>query len=100
MEEYPTEKILEFIKTFDLIKKPASELLDYIEKIWWTPGFGFHRESKGEMINLQLSTGGWSGNEDIIKALKDNFTFWALYWVMSKRGGHYWFEITQIKKSK
>lgn len=100
MDEYPTTENLEFIKNFDIVKNPITDLLDYIEEIWWTPSFGFHRETSGELINLQLSTGGWSGNEDIIRALQDNFFFWSLYWVMSKRGGHYWFEISQIKNSK
>jgi len=50
-----------------------------------------------EEFTLSLSTGGWSGNEDIIRALKKNFIFWSMYWQMNRRGGHYQFKITLSK---
>ncbi len=38
-----------------------------------------------------LATGGWSGNEELIGALRENFIFWSLCWHQSSRGGGYIF---------
>lgn len=53
-------------------------------------------------------TGGWSGCESVIGALKEGSGrpvkiswFWVLYWYQSRAGGHYWFRnIRPLKKSK
>ena len=71
-------------------------LVEFLEQIWWCPDFGFHTEDGIEnsgrerpLTILTLSTGGWSGNEEIIEALRNNFILWSLCWVQSRRGGHY-----------
>jgi len=38
-------------------------------------------------------TGGWSGNEETLGALSDNFSAWSLLWVASFRGGKHIFGI-------
>jgi hypothetical protein len=88
-EGYPTEESLNEIESFEVTDKDtAMELVNAIEEIWWKPSFGWHwRRGK-----LYLSTGGWSGNEDIINALSKNF-FWTFFWKKSRRGGHYIFDI-------
>ena len=84
---YPTESVLKKIREWDITKSHVSELLEYVQGLWTYPDrFVRKRHS------LYLSTGGWSGNEDIIAALQDNYLFWALYWYRSQRGGHYWFD--------
>lgn len=94
MNRYPTEEELKYIREFDLPDKPVSELLDFIEQIWEYGDLGFIR-SKHKLV---LHTYGWSGNEDIIEALMQNFLFWALYWSVSKRGGHYYFNDSSVSK--
>jgi len=42
---------------------------------------------------LELTTGGWSENEEIINQLSDTF-FWFLWWQESHRGGYYKFVYT------
>lgn len=39
---------------------------------------------------LELTTGGWSNNEQIIDEIA-NTMFWFLWWQESKRGGYYKF---------
>lgn len=85
MNNYPTKEDLKYIKSFDLTKEPVYKLLDYVENIWEYGDWGFHRT----YLTLYLDTGGWSGNEDIIEALMQNFLFWSMYFVWHKRGGHY-----------
>jgi len=66
-------------------------LIDYIRRLWWYSETGFVLKGK-QVLRLELHTYGWSGNEDIIRALRKN-DFWLLFWEKSTRGGHYWFKI-------
>jgi len=36
---------------------------------------------------IKFATGGWSGNEEIIGAMRANYGLWSLYWESSHRGG-------------
>jgi len=100
---YPTE---EELKVFDKWKLPNIDVkgicvhpvIDHLESIWWMPDWGFKLHEGREhlfrrkVMKLELHTGGWSGNEDIIAELQQTW-FWIMYWVTSHRGGHYYFEI-------
>jgi len=105
--KYPTKQQLKKIERWD--KNDTKGLISYIQNLWWAPDWGFrlkegktHRHLykipiktrffRKKCLKLELHTGGWSGNELIIDALKKT-TFWMLYWTMSRRGGHYYFEI-------
>lgn len=106
-EGYPHDEDLEKVRTWDLTKDFNVELpkfLDFIQENWWSPDWGWHikeEEEDGKKKNkLYLSTGGWSGNEDMIAAMKQNFIFWTMCWEQSRRGGHYIFEIKTIKQLK
>jgi hypothetical protein len=92
---YPTEEELKKIKEL----KNVSELLNHLKSIWWMPDWGFVEywgftsfPIREKALKLELHTGGWSGNEDIIRGLQKT-DFWILFWVRSERGGHYCFEI-------
>lgn len=90
---YPINQELEKIKNWDF-KDPIG-LLKYIERLWFFPD-RFVLTGK-RVLRLYLSTGGWSGNESIIEALKQNL-FWYFWWQKSQRGGHYWFKIKLFKR--
>lgn len=87
IDGYPEESELEKIKNWPY--EDRAGIIDFVESIWQSPDFGFRRDS-GE---LKPSTGGWSGNEDIIEAMNSNIMFWAMCWVQSRRGGHYIFDL-------
>ena len=97
---YPTDATLECIQKWDCVGKEAKlALMKYISQAWWMPSFGWSQEDFvddfGDAgVKYSLSTGGWSGNEDLIGAMQKNFLFWGLSWVQSRRGGHYIFEVT------
>lgn len=98
--EYPTDEQLKTISEWDVLVGPVTDLLNYVKSLWWMPDWGFHFEGhQSRGLRLELHTGGWSGNEDIIKALQNNFIFWNMNWVKSTRGGHYWFKIRKLAGS-
>ena len=91
-DNYPDEKSLEEIKNWDVLTKGVDGLLDLVEENtnWADRQIG--RTGKN-VIRYEYHTGGWSGNEDVIHAMKMNFLFWSLSWMKSTRGGHYYFKI-------
>jgi hypothetical protein len=86
---YPTEQELEYIRTFDVVDNDWEELMKYIQRTCWEWGKDFFEKQGTEWIAV---TGGWSGNEDVIGALKQNVMFWMLYWEQSNRGGKHVFQ--------
>lgn len=89
---YPSDE------TLDLIEKwPHTDfagLLAFVRSAWEYPEYWKVRGRWHRVV-----TGGWSGNEDLIGALKSNAVFWAMYWQSSHRGGLYHFKVPVIKKS-
>jgi len=96
MSDYPDRKTLRFIGAYDIIGSPIPDLFDFIVQSWWMAEWGARRTRR----RLYLSTGGWSGNESIIEAMRGNWFFWSMCWVQSRRGGHYIFELPIIAKPK
>lgn len=96
MSEYPCEEELKKI-----VEWPHEDgyvpLMDFIQSLWQYPDYftkqpGTCVSDKTEAL-YTVSTGGWSGHEDIIAAMQKNHLFWISCWVSSRRGGHYQFEI-------
>lgn len=94
MTEYPTIEQLQIVRNFPLNKRADYINLAYYLKDLW------HWEEmvviKGKnVVKVELHTGGWSGNEDIISVLKET-NFWMFWWQKSERGGHYYFTIPKL----
>ena len=92
MGDYPEDEDLESIKKWP--HQDFHGLMEFIKGIWWCSDWGF---SEKDGI-YSLSTGGWSGNEEIIGAMRQNYIFWSLCWMSSRRGGHHEFEIPEVKQ--
>lgn len=95
-EGYPTEEYLDAIADFNM-NDDIMEFIDILKEGWWMPDWGFklHRKYRGK-VKLELHTGGWSGNEEIIREIIDNMylTYFKMRYVKWTAGGHYYFEIT------
>lgn len=89
---YPTDNELKAISNWEFCERSVIELLEYLRGLWWMDTWGFHLKGK-HILRLELHTGGWSGNEDIIEALRRNYLFWMMCWEKTLRGGHYYFRI-------
>ncbi len=94
---YPDEESLKQIKEWDILERGIYGLLDLIEENTNWPDWSISITGK-RILHFEYHTGGWSGNEDVISALRQNPLFWSLYWVKSTRGGHYFFRIYPIKR--
>ena len=95
---YPTDEWLEFIKNY----QPSDDLplLKFVKEIlpkgWYNADWDvvIHRKYKGK-IKLELHTRGWSGNEEVIRAILSNIylTHFKMQYIEWHAGGHYYFEI-------
>lgn len=93
---YPDEKSLKKIKEWNVLKQGIQGLLDLVkENTNWSDRQISITGKKA--IHFEYHTGGWSGNEDVIHALRQNFVFWSLFWVKSTRGGHHYFKIDYMR---
>jgi hypothetical protein len=84
---YPEEFGLILIEHWD-----SSDFLGLIDFI--TPAFeqygGLHFFAKRTQVTV--STGGWSGCEDVLHSMRTNTVWWMMYWHSSYRGGKFVFE--------
>lgn len=81
---YPSEEELERVASWN--PGDAQGWLSYVMRIWRHSGRAW---IEGDIYHF--STGGWSGNEEIIAAMQKNVTAWAMNWYSSTRGGRYEF---------
>lgn len=84
---YPTKDQIENIADWPLTDLRG--LLEHMQKLW-NNDFG-----KVEVIGNEYHfiTGGWSRNEDIIDAARENGFFWGICWEKSERGGLHVFKL-------
>ena len=83
---YPTEEELQTIAEWPYTDLKG--LMDYVRERWEYADVGYWKQEEN---TYYISTAGWSGNEEIIQALRKNHMFWTLCWYRSERGGHYKF---------
>ena len=87
-DRYPLDASIQTIKDW-YHTKGWNRLIEYCK-----PAFEFYGrcEYRTEDMTWEIATGGWSGCEDVIGALRGNTMFWMICWKMSRRGGYYEFE--------
>lgn len=61
-------------------------LMAFIESIWCEAGKLAKTRGNNECI-YDLDTGNWTGNKDIVAALRENWLFWSTCWLTSHRDG-------------
>ena len=101
---YPTDHALDRIEYWPY--NDPKGWFEFIFSIWHFGAWGWkekdepHDWKENTMVHrYYISTGGWSGNEDIIKAMQQNHVLWSVTWVQSRRGGHYIFEVKDESQS-
>jgi hypothetical protein len=89
---YPTEEALDLIEKWHY--NDPRGWFRFIANIWYLRSWGWAEDrTENDKYEYTISTAGWSGNEDIIRAMQQNNILWSTTWVQSRRGGHYVFEV-------
>ena len=97
---YPTPATLRRIRRWPM--DDWRNLIRFLREAWW-PDFGRKgQDGKSHGFRwrgswLRLATGGWSGNEEIVGALRQS-EFWIFHWYKSVRGGLYLFALWRKEK--
>lgn len=94
---YPTEQTLDLIRKWAVVTADdAIAAMDFAGAAWsypdrWTKEIGWRDPDwpTSPQVRYTISTGGWSGNEDVIAAIETNQMLQMLGWWSSRRGGHY-----------
>ena len=98
MTDYPNEEDLERIRSWEINSNAdLKQVFEFaFDEDVWNHTYG--RISGPEVVECleledryRVSTGGWSGNEDVIGALQENVVWWLFAWHQHTRGGHYVF---------
>lgn len=105
-EDEQLQRVTAWSPTWDKAgKKPHYDAwFEFIKSLWWMPDWGW-REYEGfdedEPVRIfHISTGGWSGNEDLIDAMSDNFICWSQTFSVHRTGGHYEFRIPDYTRKR
>jgi hypothetical protein len=88
---YPNEHALDTIAKWDW--RHTDECFEFVRQMWRWNDIMWTQTDDGERIIYHISTGGWSGNESLVMALRENHVIWMFTWVQSQRGGHHIFEL-------
>lgn len=95
-DNYPTDDELKAIREWDVIgdadehRAKCAACFDYIRANCWHFAEWGWSEDRGV---YSISTGGWSGNEDVIEAMRENFLLWSMTFKAKRVGGHYVFSV-------
>jgi hypothetical protein len=91
---YPTDEELRLISNWSV--KDITEWFAFVQSLWaltdWKIEDVVDDILERPVTRYTISTGGWSGNEELIGAMQRNWLLWSLTWVQSRRGGQYIFE--------
>ena len=92
---YPTDEELTRIREW-----PGDDprgWLAFIKLCWWAADWGWSEEYEPRWATTyHVSTGGWSGNEEIIRAMRENTNLlWGQVWESVRQGGHYVFTVPE-----
>lgn len=94
---YPTDDWLESITSWTgtpaALTRALSETFFPYGEVTFAEGPDFASGSpEGGHVEVRLVTGGWSGNEDQVAAMRLS-AFWTFWWQSSHRGGLHTFEV-------
>jgi hypothetical protein len=99
---YPDEETLERIEQWDSMDPDGC--LNFVKRAWHWPEGASHQLTDAEASivgakegerHLRLATGGWSGNESLVGALRHNRLVSAQTWLLHARGGLHIYRYTR-----
>jgi hypothetical protein len=94
-EGYPTEELLNYIATVRM-DQSHEEILELAKSVWCYPDYVWVDGEDTKVYTFR--TAGWSGNESLIHAMRENVLFWSFCWEESKRGGIHTFKVKRLPR--
>jgi hypothetical protein len=95
---YPTNAAHEIIKLWSY--DDAAGWMKFIKSIWYMSSWGWYEEEAKHkyrptvMVDrFVVSTVGWSGNEGLIRTMREHPWLWNQCFLSEQRGGHFMFEV-------
>ena len=80
---YPTDAALKLVREWDVKDvKEFHDLMLMVKYLWRWANYVIRNNEQYTLI-----TGGWSGNESIVAAMKENLLLHIMYWYSSNRSG-------------
>lgn len=98
---YPHEQEIQRIINWDLkARQDFVDLLAYIHERWRYADSGYWTETvdRNGVVFFAISTAGWSGNEDLIEALRETLLWWICF-ESHFRGGHYLLKLSLLNST-
>lgn len=88
-EGYPTDEELQRLRDWDMADPRG--WLDFARSLWHWADWGWPTPAVKSEEPIEVSTGGWSGNESIIEAMQQAHfgVLWHAVWEQTRKGGHY-----------
>jgi hypothetical protein len=91
VDDYPSDEELKAIAAARILSRADCKVqLDRVVELW--VDYGHAIEDEG---TYTFTTGGWSGNEDLIEAVRANFILHSLCWEQSVRGGKHIYKLPE-----
>lgn len=87
---YPAEETLAAIRKWPFTDRDG--FWKFVEGAWSDYGHVKEIRSLNGIPHLELVTGGWSGNESVMGAIRENMVLHSMCWVKSERGGLHVYE--------
>ena len=97
---YPTDEALEWLSMYNDLEPGGAQFatwLAFAEKLWSSYGSVRRVKREGQSC-IRFATGGWSGNEDVIDAMRRNYLKWEMTWYSSRRGGEHIFLLREKRR--
>lgn len=98
LSEYHSDETLKQIASWP--EDDFMGLIYFLKPLWAYHGFKYYwykdKMVKRWLLRFELSTSGWSGNEDIFRALESNFYFGFIWYSEWRRGGFHAFDIDPV----
>lgn len=96
---YPTEDSLSRLAEAPCLNNEEFvQIMDQIREVWWHPDYFTKLVDRNGRTHYMVSTGGWSGNEDLIGAMQRNTLLWMLHFQSVHSGGHYHFSSREVRQ--
>ena len=93
---YPSDAAIKKITEWPCLD--GLECLLFVKSLWRWPNYAEKAVDRDGATHFQFATGGWSGNEELICALKSNRVLYSMFWKCSMSGGWHHYAVPHLER--